>query len=364
MQDTFAKSGFSSALQPGTGQRVLVTGANGFIAAHVVERLLARGYQVVGTVRDASNAAHHQHLTALPGAADRLTLVSADLTAADPFSAHADVDAIIHMASPYVLNVGDPQRDLVDPAVKGTLSLLEAALQHPRVKRVVLTSSVAAITDAPDGRVLTESDWNRQSSLIRNPYYYSKTCAERAAWDFMDGRDPEFDLLVLNPFMVIGPSHSAAVNTSNQVLADIVNGKYPMSMALTWGIVDVRDVADAHIAALENNAICGRFIVASETMPMSEMVAQMRSAGFSTGRLPKLDMSGPVGTAILRLASRFQPTGTRSYLQTHLGQVPAFDNGKSRRELGMNYRSARAAVADTLQDLVRWGHIPAPRDLS
>jgi dihydroflavonol-4-reductase len=143
-----------------------------------------------------------------------------------------------------------------------------------------------------------------------------------------------------------------------------VNGTYPVSLALTWGLVDVRDVADAHIAALETNAIRGRFIVASETMTMADMVAQMRTAGFTTGRLPRFDMSGPLGTAVLRWASRFQPAGTRSYLQTHLGRTPIFDNGKSRRELGIVYRSARSAVADTLQDLVRWGHIRAPRPMA
>ena len=165
---------------------VLVSGATGFIASHAIERLLGQGHIVKGTVRDPKAIAKNAHLLAMPGAKEHLTLVAANLNDADPFSAYVmDVDTIMHMASPYVINVKDPQRDLVDPAVNGTVSMLKSAAKSKSVKRVVLTSSVAAITDEPDGRVLTEADWNTGSSLTRNPYYYSKTLAERAAWDFM-----------------------------------------------------------------------------------------------------------------------------------------------------------------------------------
>ena len=178
--------------------------------------MLAKGHAVVGTVRDPGDAAKVGFLTAMQG---DLRLVAANLLDADPFTAHADVDAILHLASPYIVNVKDPQRDLVDPAVQGTLSMLRAAKANPRVKRVVLTSSMAAVTDEPDERVLTEADWNRKSSLTRNPYYYSKTLAERAAWDFMAAERPGFDLVVINPFLVMGPSHTRAVNASPEVLS-------------------------------------------------------------------------------------------------------------------------------------------------
>ncbi|MGL4489612.1 MAG: NAD-dependent epimerase/dehydratase family protein, partial [Rhizobiaceae bacterium] len=280
---------------------------------------------------------------------------------ADPFTAHADVDAIFHMASPYSLRVENAQRDLVDPAVNGTLSMMRAATANPRVKRVVLTSSMAAITDEPDGRVLTEDDWNTQSTLTRNPYYLSKTMAERAAWDFMKDKKPHFDLVVINPFLVIGPSHTAAVNTSNETFLGLTKGAYPAVMALNWGFVDVRDVADAHIAAIENKNASGRYICASANMDMGEVVALMRSEGYGHTKLPKFAMTGSFGTALMKLASYAQPVGIGSYLRTHLGRVPRFSHEKAVRELGIHFMTPEASIKDTLADMSRWGHIPAPK---
>jgi dihydroflavonol-4-reductase len=334
---------------------ILVTGANGFIAAHAVEQLLAAGAIVKGTVRDPADP-KNAFLKALPGAAERLTLVAADLTAEDPFSAHVDVDGILHMASPYVLDVKDAQKDLVDPALKGTRSLLEAAARSQHVRRVVLTSSVAAITDNPDGRVLTEDDWNTGSSLTRNPYYFSKVMAERAAWDFMAARKPDFDLVVINPFIVIGPAHTRAVNTSNQTFVDMMKGKYPAIMALDWGFVDVRDVARAHLLALDTPHASGRHICAAGNMTMEE-VADLVRARHYPGKVPTLKLNGAIGTALMKLASYTQGTGAGSYLRTHLGRKVRFDNGKIRRELGLTFRPVEDSITDTLADLARWGHI-------
>jgi dihydroflavonol-4-reductase len=336
-------------------KRVLVSGATGFIASHVVERLLAAGHEVVGTVRNPKDAPKVAHLLAMTGA-EHLHLVAADLTDADPFTAHADVDAVMHMASPYSVDVNDPQTDLVDPAVEGTLSMLRAAAAHPRVKRVVLTSSFAAVTDEPPDRVLTEADWNTQSSLARNSYYYSKTLAERAAWDFVTREKPGFDLVVVNPFVVIGPSHSGAKNVSTQIFIDLVNGAYPAIMALTWGFVDVRDVADAHMAAMNHPAAKGRYLCAAGNKSMAETVAQMRAEGFS-GKLPKIDLSGPVGTVVAKLASYTQPQGVGSYMRSHLGRVPRYDTTKIETDLGIAFRKTETSISDTLANLEHWGQI-------
>jgi dihydroflavonol-4-reductase len=339
------------------GQEVLVSGATGYIAGHVIKGLLATGHRVIGTVRDPADAARVAHLRALPGS-ERLSVVAADLMSPDPFGAHADVDAVLHLASPYAIDVRDPQRDLVDPAVKGTLAMLRAAAASPRVRRVVLTSSLAAVTDEPDGRVLTEADWNTASSLTRNPYYHSKTLAERAAWEFMARETPGFDLVVINPMLVIGPSHSHAVNTSPRIFVDLLAGKYPAVMALTWGFVDVRDVAAAHLAALDRPAASGRYLCIAGNLSMADVVALMRAEGYS-GKLPRLDLSGAFGTMLMKLASRTQPPGVGSYLRSHLGRVPRYDTAKSRRDLGLVYRAPADSVRDTLADLARWGHIPA-----
>jgi dihydroflavonol-4-reductase len=338
---------------------VLVTGANGFIAAHAVAQLLARGDAVIGTVRDPGDP-RHAVLRALPGA-ERLRLVAADLLDPASFAAPAaEADAALHMASPYVVDARDPQRDLIDPAVNGTRALLEAAARSPRVKRVVLTSSMAAVTDAPPDRPLTEADWNGRSTLARNPYYLSKTLAERAAWDFMARARPSFDLVAINPFMVIGPAHGAAVNTSNQIFVDLLAGTYPVVMALDWGFVDVRDVAAAHLRALDTPSAEGRYLCSAATMDMAAVVALIREAGYP-GKLPSLAMTGRVGSALMRLASLAQPRGVGSYIRSHIGRVPRVDTTKIRRDLGVTFRPVEDSIRDTLADLARWGHIAERR---
>lgn len=339
---------------------VLVSGANGFIAAHAIEHLLARGTKVIGTVRDPGDP-RHAVLKTMPGA-ENLRLAAADLLDSDPFTALAvEASAVLHMASPYVMNVKNAERDLVEPAVKGTLSMLEAAAASPTVKRVVLTSSMAAVTDEPPAHVLTEDDWNTSSSLTRNPYYFSKVQAERAAHDFMAREKPGFDLVVINPFLVIGPAHTAAINTSNQVLVDLIKGVYPVVMALEFGFVDVRDVAAAHIAALDVAEASGRYLCMAGTRDMAQVIATIRGAGYR-GKLPSLKLTGGIGTALMKLASYAQPQGIGSYLRSHLGRSPRVDASKAARELGIDFRPVETSIADTLADLARWGHIaPAER---
>lgn len=335
--------------------RVLVTGATGFIAMHAIADLLAHGYAVRGTVRSLNKV--DSALTGLPGA-ERLELVEADLLREGSFDAPAEgCDAVLHTASPYAMNVADPQRELVDPAVRGTRTVLAAAAKAG-VKRVVLTSSMAAITDEPpQDHIITEADWNEKSSLSRNPYYFSKAEAERAAWAFMKQK-PGFDLVVINPFLVIGPSFTRTLNESNKILADMTKGVYPGLLDLTWGFVDVRDVARAHVLALETPAAAGRYLCAGDILTMRETVSALRAA-MPNAKLPTLPLDNALGTTIARLSSYSQPVGVGSYLRSHIGRKLRYENGKIRRELGLAFRDARAAIADAAADLVKWGHIRA-----
>ncbi len=257
------------------------------------------------------------------------------------------------------LDTKDPQRDLVDPAVKGTLNVLASCTRAPSVKRVVVTSSMAAITDEPESdHVLTEADWNVKSNLERNPYYYSKTLAERAAWDFSHQEKPAFDLVTINPFLVIGPSFGVGVNPSNQLFVDLLKGTYPGVMNLTWGFVDVRDVAEAHVRALENPRANGRYIVAGETVTMRQLVELLEKNGWGAGnKLPKLGMDCAAGDFAVRLSSYLQPKGVGSYLRTHVGRVPRYDTSKARSQLGLSFRPLETSVLDTLADLQRQGHV-------
>lgn len=341
--------------------KILLTGATGFIASHTVAALLDAGHQVIGTVRDTHNAAATAHLRALPGAAQRLEIVAASLATPDAFDAHlTDVDYVIHMASPYQLTVADPARDLVQPAVEGTRNVLAACARAPHMKRVVVTSSMAAITDEPDShKVLTEADWNTKSSLTRNPYYFSKAEAERAAWDFHREQQPSWSLVVINPFIVIGPAMNAALNESNKIFADLMGGAFPAIMALTWGFVDVRDVATAHLHALTHAQANGRYLCAGETRNMREVVAFLREHGYGHTRLPKFGLDSAFGNRLALLAAATQPKGVASYLRSHLGRMVRYDNSKIGRELGVVFRPLNDSIMDTAADLVRWGHVAA-----
>jgi dihydroflavonol-4-reductase len=340
---------------------VLVTGASGFIASRIVEQLLAKGYRVRGTVRSLEKERELAPLRALPGAADRFELVEADLLTAGAFDrAAAGCEYVMHTASPYALDAKDPQRDLVEPAVTGTRNLLSACERSGTIRRVVLTSSMAAITDEPESdRTLTEKDWNDKSSLERNPYYYSKTLAERAAWEFIKRQRPAFDLVVINPFLVIGPSLVPGLNTSNQILVDLLKGTYPGVVSLTWGLVDVRDVADAHVRAMETPAASGRYICAGHTGSMRAVVDLLKKNGWADGhKLPTLGLDNAAGSLVVKLASYLQPKGVGSYLRTHVGRVPRYDTSKIQRELGMRFRPLEPSILETMDDLERWKHIP------
>jgi dihydroflavonol-4-reductase len=339
--------------------QVCVTGATGFVASWLVKQLLARGDVAVrGTVRRIASA---DHLRALPGATERLELVEADLTTPRSFEPAVRGCAVVfHTASPYIIQVDDPQRDLVDPAVNGTLGVLRACTHATEVLRVVLTSSMAAVTDEPDStRVLTEADWNGKSTLQRNPYYLSKTLAERAAWDFVAREKPQFDLVALNPFMILGPSLAPGLNVSNKIIADLTNGVYPGILSFTWGIVDVRDVAHAHVRAAEVPDAQGRYLLAQEpAVSMRTIVGWLREAGYGERtKLPSRAMDNAVGNLLVKLNSYMQPSGVGSYLRTHIGRVPRYDASKARRELGMTFRPSYETVIDTARDLEKHGHI-------
>ena len=337
---------------------VLVTGASGFIAAHVVRELLARGYRVRGSVRGNVSEPRFEPLRALPGAKERLTLHTADLMDEAVWARLvAGCDAVVHTASPFVLDAPDPKRDLIDPAVAGTRHVVGAAVAA-EVPRVVLTSSVAAITDEPvTGRVFTEADWNERSNVTRNPYYASKAAAERAAWVLVpDGHGTR--LVSINPGTVIGPSHGAALNTANATIRDLLSGAYPMIVNLDWPLVDVRDVALAHVAALELDEANGRYLCVAKTLSMMATAAVLREEGLASGyRIPRLRLSGRFGDALAIAYARTRPPGLRSYLRTHIGRSFDVDGSRVTRDLGVGYRDVRATLRDTVADLERWGHL-------
>jgi dihydroflavonol-4-reductase len=268
----------------------LVTGANGYVASFIVKELLEHGYKVRGTVRSLSQKSKYSHLLQLPNAEQNLELVEADLLKDGSFDeAVRGCLYVLHTASPFFTQTHNPETDLVEPALHGTRNVLSSVEKyHTDVKRVLITSSTAAVTNFPDriiGRVYTEEDWNETSSLTNGPYAYSKTLAEKEAWKILNElkekypQDKMFDLSVLNPTLVVGPilqvdrvkEFKSELNTSCKiVLDDIMTYKMdpqkPKIVKADNGrtMVDARDVARAHRLVLETPEAGGkRFILSA-----------------------------------------------------------------------------------------------------
>lgn len=235
---------------------VLVTGGNGYVASWVVKGLLELAYHVHATVRDPADPTRTRHLEAVaedsPGS---LALYQADLLDPAGFDrAMAGCQVVFHTASPLILRgVGDPKRDLIEPATSGTRNVLETANRCPSVRRVVLTSSVAAIYgDAADmagteAGCFDERHWNETSNERHQPYSYSKTRAERLAWEIAGNQD-RWDLVVVNPGLVIGPALSAHANSESvRIMRDFGAGFYRLGAPkMEFAIVDVRDERPEH----------------------------------------------------------------------------------------------------------------------
>lgn len=342
-----------------TDSPVLVTGATGFVAAEIVKQLLDGGYRVIGTTRDVEKAKQQGDLTSLDGAAERLELVEADLNERGAFTnPMRDCSYVIHTASPYTLGVDDPQRDLVDPAVNGTLSVLESAALTPSIKRVVLTSSFAAISNGPRAEPYDESIWNTTSSLQKRPYDYSKVTAERAAWDFMESEDWHFDLVVINPTGIVGPSVVNRVNQTHDFMIGMTNGTSPVIVDIRFPIVDVRDVALAHVRAMESPSANGRYLVSAGAPSPRRYVEMMEEAGLGEKyRLPKIGLDNPVGTALAKVFAFTLPKGSREFVRTNLGGTYHLDTSKAETELGMEWSSLDDALRDQARFLEENGYL-------
>ncbi|XP_062171699.1 phenylacetaldehyde reductase-like [Alnus glutinosa] len=277
-------------MSSGAGKIACVTGASGYIASWLVKFLLQRGYAVRASVRDPNDPKKTNHLLELDGAKERLHLFKANLLEEGSFnSAIEGCECVFHTASPFYYDVKDPQAELVDPAVKGTLNVLNSCAKSPSVKRVVLTSSIAAV--AFNGRprtpdVVVDETWFSDPEVCKQAnqwYVVSKTLAEEAAWKF--AKEKGIDLVAINPSMVIGPLLQPTLNTSAAVISNVLNGAQVFPN-LTFGWVDVRDVAKAHIQAYEIPSASGRYCVVGRVAHYSEVVRTLREL-YPSLRLPE-----------------------------------------------------------------------------
>lgn len=344
-----------------TNKTVLVTGASGYVAGRLVEKLLENGHTVHAAVRHPTDRNSVGHLLALEGSATgRLKLFAADLLREGSYDeAMQGCELVFHTASPFFNKVKNPQRDLVDPAVKGTENVLSSVNRTESVTRVVLTSSVAAIIgDAveclnyPGGKA-TEAHWNLTSNLKHQPYSYSKTMAERKAWEMVNAQS-RWQLVVINPSFVIGPGLKAHANAESfNIIRQMANGMLRFGAPdFTIGVVDVRDLAEAHYRAAFYPNANGRNILSARETNLLELAEMLRASYGNRYPFPKRTLPNGIIWLMAPLAGL-----SRKMVSKNMGQPWKVDNSKSIRDLGITYRNVNKSITEMFEQMVKAGLI-------
>jgi len=332
--------------------RVLVTGASGFVAQHLILQLLAKGYGVRGTLRSMKRADEVRGVLAQHNPAARdIEFVEADLGSdAGWTEAAKGCEFVQHVASPFPAVHPKDENELIRPARDGALRVLKAA-KAAGVKRVVMTSSMAAIAYGHGDKradVSDETMWSNPDGPDNTPYTKSKTIAERAAWDYVNGEGKGLELAVINPTGILGPALSKDVSTSLEIPIRLMNGKTPGLPRLGFSFVDVRDVAECHVRAMEMPEAAGeRFLATEGFLWFSDCAAIAREA------FPAYDAKIPkrsVPDWLLKVMAVFQPIYKQTV--TELGRTRKASNAKATRVLGVKFRTAKEALTSSIQSLI------------
>lgn len=339
---------------------VMVTGATGYVAGRLVEKLLSEGITVHAAVRNPDNKEKTKYLDALaeklPG---NIKYFKSDLLTEGSYDeAMAGCEVVYHTASPFTLEVKDAQKDLIDPALKGTRNVLESVNRTESVKRVVVTSSCVAIYgDAKDtldypNQEMTEDIWNTTSSVDHQPYSYSKTLAEKEAWKMAKEQD-RWRLVTINPSFVVGPGiNPHGTSESFNIMKQIGKGDFKMGAPeFNIGCVDVRDLAEAHYRAGTYPDAEGRHIASGHNSGFGELAAIIKNKypnyPIGTRKLPKFMiwlMAPSVGM-------------TRKMVSRNIGYPWKANNTKSIEKLKMSYRPLNETVEEFFGSLVDAGVI-------
>ncbi|MGN6527867.1 MAG: SDR family oxidoreductase [Burkholderiaceae bacterium] len=333
-----------------SGELVLVTGGSGFVAGHCIRQLVEQGFRVRTTVRSLAREAAVRDQLALGERGAALAFFAADLTSDDGWdAAAAGCDFVLHVASPFPLHVPTHEDELVVPAREGALRVLRAA-RGAGVRRVVQTSSFAAVGygHPETARPFDESDWTDVEGAGVTPYVKSKTLAERAAWSFMGREGGDMELATVNPVGIFGPVMGADYATSIEIVRRLLDGAMPGLPRLTFGAVDVRDVADLHLRAMTHPEAAGeRFLaVAGHFLELKEVAAILRRRlGDAARRVPTRELPD----WLLKLVAVFDKSVGQ--VVPELGKRKDATSAKAQRVLGWTPRPAADALVATAESL-------------
>ena len=344
---------------------VLVTGVSGFLGAHCAKQLLDAGYRVRGTVRSLKDERKIAHVRALKSSSTTpLELVEADLLLPETWGAAVSgCTYVLHVASPFPASIPQDAAEIIKPAVDGTLNVLRAIANDPAhtVKRVVLTSSIAALFCGRDQmqKVWNEWDWGELDDTKNpvHPYPASKLLAERAAWDFVTALPTEqnFELSVICAGLMCGPYLGGVPGTSAETTLRLLKRQMPAVPNMIFPGVDVRDIAKMHIRAMTApEAVGQRFIGVAFDFAARE-VAQMLSREF--GPLGYRVTTAPLPNWLLRILALFD--SSLEAIQVHIGLRPKFDISPAEVKLGMNqWISAQQSCIEQAYSLIANGDVP------
>jgi nucleoside-diphosphate-sugar epimerase len=335
---------------------VLVTGGSGFIGSHCIVHLLNAGHEVRTTVRSLKREVDVRDMVREGGAeaGERLSFVAADLVTDDGWKEAAlGCDYVLHVASPLPVQAPTHEDDLIVPAREGTLRALRAA-RDAGVKRIVVTSSFGAIGygHTPRSAPFDETSWSNVEFRGAGAYMKSKTLAERAAWDFVEREGSGMTLSVINPTAVFGPVLHRDFAGSIGLLQRMLDGKMPALPKLSFGVVDVRDVADLHVRAMTHPAAAGeRFIaVSGDFLRLSQIAALMKEGLGETARKVR---TFELPNWVVRIAA-LRDASVRDFVP-ELGKKKNATAEKARRLLGWNPRPPRETLVATGESLRRLG---------
>ncbi|MDC0401986.1 aldehyde reductase [Gammaproteobacteria bacterium] len=333
-------------------EKVLVTGATGYIGLHCIHQLLNQGYAVNGSVRSPERKSEIiDALISHDTSVDNLNLFTFNLTEDDGWDeGMEDCDYLLHVASPIALE-NHNEDFFVKPAVEGVKRALKFAKKH-NIKKVVLTSSVAAIFDSIEEKTYyDESDWSDPNNPTISHYAKSKTLAEKAAWEFIEKENNPFELAVINPALVIGPTLSGDLGESNKAIQMVVTGKMPVAVPLQFGYVDVRDVAAAHILAMQNPKSNGeRFALAEKDLWYKDVAKVLRKNGFK--KAPMFSVPLWIAKIMANFIKELKLT------LPYLGRLRSVEKtSKAKDILGWKPRPAEESILDVAQQVKDMGMI-------
>ena len=328
-------------------KHVLVTGASGHLGFTLTQHLINHGYTVRAGVRGAGDAEKVRYLVAL-GA----EVVETDLERpATLRAAAAGVDGVFHVAAVFRRWAPDPQNDIVKPTVRGALDMMRAA-HDAGVKKVVYTSSSVAVgEEAPSGNVLTEADWNGATS---SPYPQAKVLAEREVWAY--AKQHGLNVVSINPVAILGPNFRRYTPTT-RVVGDMVDGSLPVIPDMSLVLVDVRDVAEAHRLAYENDKAEGRYLVGHDGYTHFRDLAELVKRADPSAKAPSRSLPKQVeGFAFSALAFgdwlSYRLRGTPRHItedaRAMLGNHYRVSSAKAERDLGWKARPLEETVRDTV----------------